>query len=102
MWHQQSSLTMSHGHCLSHKGIVVSSGLPRKKSLAFAISPVSPTACLDCVEATKREASLRQGYLSGEQGPGLSFLLALPLEGSQTPMWRTESGLVAVSVVPST
>lgn len=31
---------------------------------------------------------------------GLSILLALPLEGSQTPLWRIQSGLVAVSVVP--
>lgn len=85
MSHQQSNLTVSHGHCLSHKHIGMSSGLPRRKSLASAISPVSPTACLGHVEATKRESNLRQDYLSGEQGTGLSVLLALPLEGSQIP-----------------
>lgn len=68
MWHQRSNLTRSHGHRLSHKHIAVSSGLPSRKRLAFPISPVSPTACLGRVEATMREPSLTQGYLSGERG----------------------------------
>lgn len=70
--------------------------------MVFAISPVSLTACPGRAEASKREPSLQQGYLSGEHGPGVSVPLALSLRGHRHPPWGSESVLVAVSVEPST
>lgn len=99
MWHQHSSLTRS--HCLSHKHVAVPSGLPSRKSVALAMSPASPTACLDRVEAIKREPRLRQGYLSGEQGVDWTVCPTCTAPGrvTDTPR-RSQAGLVAVYQAP--
>lgn len=69
--------------------------------MAFAISPVSLQLVLAMSRLPRQNpASERVTCQENSRQTGLSVLLALPLEGSQTPLWRIQSGLMAVSVVP--